>query len=163
MLRPFCLLWLFVRSWSPARLLRRAPQSDDNVLITGASSQNLQSSVSLLAKTMRTFRFLIFSGLALAMVGVVSYRTAGAVPQSSSTAKKKKTKKHSAKRDQGQKAPTPERISEIQAALAKGGYYQGDPNGKWDPDTVAALQKFQSSHGIDASGKLDAATLRNSV
>jgi len=56
--------------------------------------------------------------------------------------------------------PTPERITQIQTALSRGGYYKGDPTGKWDSDTVAALQKFQSAHNIDASGKLDAPTLQ---
>lgn len=59
-----------------------------------------------------------------------------------------------------QKAPTPDRISEIQSALARGGYYQSEPNGKWDPDTVAAMQKFQSANGIEPSGKLDAPSLQ---
>jgi Putative peptidoglycan binding domain len=57
-------------------------------------------------------------------------------------------------------APTPDRISEIQSALARGGYYKGDPNGKWDSDTVAAMQKFQSANGLDSTGKLDAPTLQ---
>lgn len=59
-----------------------------------------------------------------------------------------------------QKAPTPDRISEIQTALSHGGYYQGNPNGKWDSTTVAALQKFQSSNGIEPTGKLDAPSLQ---
>lgn len=58
------------------------------------------------------------------------------------------------------KGPTPERISQIQSALARGGYYQGDPTGKWDADTVAAVQKFQSSNNLDVTGKLDAPTLQ---
>ncbi len=67
---------------------------------------------------------------------------------------------HAAKHQPTQKAPTADRISEIQSALSKGGYYQGDPNGKWDSSTVAALEKFQSANGIDANGKLDAPTLQ---
>jgi hypothetical protein len=58
------------------------------------------------------------------------------------------------------RAPSPERITQIQTALARGGYYKGDPTGKWDADTVAAVQKFQSSNNIDATGKLDAPTLQ---
>jgi len=58
------------------------------------------------------------------------------------------------------KGPTPDRISQIQSALARGGYYQGDPTGKWDDNTVAAMQKFQSAHGIDPSGKIDATSLQ---
>jgi peptidoglycan hydrolase-like protein with peptidoglycan-binding domain len=82
---------------------------------------------------------------------------------SSATAatKKKSTKKHhGSKREPTQKAPTPERISEIQSALARGGYYQGNPNGKWDSNTVAAMQKFQSDNGLSNSGKIDAPSLQ---
>ena len=39
-------------------------------------------------------------------------------------------------------------------------FYQGDTNGKWDGNTVAALQKFQSANNLDASGKLDAGSLQ---
>jgi peptidoglycan hydrolase-like protein with peptidoglycan-binding domain len=71
-------------------------------------------------------------------------------------------KKHQAvaKRQPSQKAPTADRITEIQSALARGGYYQGDPNGRWDSSTVAAVEKFQSANGIDSNGKLDAPTLQ---
>src|SRR6266404_2584380 len=64
-------------------------------------------------------------------------------PSISSTAKKK-SKKRRSRREPTQKAPTPDRIKEIQSALARGGYYQGEPNGKWDLNTAAAMQKFQS-------------------
>jgi hypothetical protein len=59
-----------------------------------------------------------------------------------------------------QKVPTPDRITEIQSALAHNGYYQGDPNGKWDTTSIAAMQKFQSAHGIEPTGKLDAPSLQ---
>jgi Putative peptidoglycan binding domain len=58
------------------------------------------------------------------------------------------------------KGPSPDRISEIQSALARGGYYQGDSTGKWDDNTVAAMQKFQSANGIEATGKIDAPSLQ---
>jgi peptidoglycan hydrolase-like protein with peptidoglycan-binding domain len=81
---------------------------------------------------------------------------------SASTTPKKKTvsKKHHSKRESTQRAPTPARISEIQSALARDGYYQGQPNGKWDSNTVAAMQKFQSGNGLEASGKLNALSLQ---
>jgi hypothetical protein len=79
----------------------------------------------------------------------------------SSTTKKKSTKKHhSSKREPTQKAPTPERISEIQSALAHGGYYQGALNGKWDSNTISAMQKFQADNGLSTSGKIDAPSLQ---
>ena len=64
------------------------------------------------------------------------------------------------RRERGQKAPTPERISEIQQALAKDGSYAGRPTGKWDGATIEATRKFQSAHGLNPTGKLDAPTLQ---
>jgi peptidoglycan hydrolase-like protein with peptidoglycan-binding domain len=72
----------------------------------------------------------------------------------------KKSGKHSKRRERGQKAPAPERISEIQQALAKDGSFTGTPSGKWDDSTVEAMKKFQAGHGLSPSGKLDALTLQ---
>jgi peptidoglycan hydrolase-like protein with peptidoglycan-binding domain len=71
-------------------------------------------------------------------------------------------KKSSARsrRQPGQKAPTSDRVSEIQAALAKDGSFAGMPNGKWDDDTVQAMRKFQAAHGLNPTGKLDALSLQ---
>jgi peptidoglycan hydrolase-like protein with peptidoglycan-binding domain len=112
----------------------------------------------------------IIASLALACAPIVGAVVPGPSPQSStsqtatSTAPSKpvshKKKHHSSKREPSQKAPTADRISEIQSALVRGGYYQGTPNGKWDSNTVAAVQKFQSANGIEANGKLDAPTLQ---
>lgn len=63
-------------------------------------------------------------------------------------------------RERGQKAPAPDRISEIQTALAKDGSFSGNPNGKWDASTVEAMKKYQEAHGLNPSGKLDAKTLQ---
>jgi hypothetical protein len=82
-------------------------------------------------------------------------------PKSTSAKRKSTSKKHHAtKREPTQKVPTPDRITEIQSALAHNGYYQGTPSGKWDATTVAAMQKFQSANGLDPSGKLDALSLQ---
>ena len=72
----------------------------------------------------------------------------------------KKAGRHSNRRERGQKAPAPERITEIQQALAKDGSFSGSFNGKWDDSTVEAMRKFQAGHGLNPSGKLDAATLQ---
>ncbi|HTR45994.1 MAG TPA: peptidoglycan-binding domain-containing protein [Verrucomicrobiae bacterium] len=109
--------------------------------------------------------------LALAVLaGPASSARAGqsdaATSSSSTSAKPSSSKrsthkrKHSSRRQPGQKAPTTDRISEIQSALARGGYYRGDPSGKFDGNTVVALEKFQSANGLDANGKLDAPTLQ---
>ncbi|MGB2635059.1 MAG: peptidoglycan-binding domain-containing protein [Candidatus Acidiferrum sp.] len=83
-------------------------------------------------------------------------------PTSSSSAKSKHTssKRRKTKKVKGQAAPTPERISEIQDALAKKGVLAGTPSGKWDDSTVDAVKQFQTSNGLTPSGKLDALTLQ---
>ena len=69
------------------------------------------------------------------------------------------TKKVSHRKEKGQMAPTQDRISEIQQALAKDGSFAGTVNGKWDDSTVEAMKRFQSAHALNASGRLDARTL----
>jgi len=71
----------------------------------------------------------------------------------------KKSAKHS-KKVKGQAAPTPERISEIQEALAKKGAFSGAPSGQWDDATVDAMKHFQTANGLAPTGKLDALTLQ---
>src|SRR5215831_16886648 len=74
--------------------------------------------------------------------------------------KSTKKRRRSTKFVPKQKAPTADRITEIQSALARGGYYQGNPNGKWDGNSIAAMQKFQSANSLDPTGKLDAPSLQ---
>ena len=71
-----------------------------------------------------------------------------------------KSSRKSHRRERGQKVPAPDRISEIQKALAKDGSFTGTPNGKWDAATAEATKKFQESHGLNPTGKLDAKTLQ---
>ncbi|HEX4542072.1 MAG TPA: peptidoglycan-binding domain-containing protein [Candidatus Acidoferrum sp.] len=79
--------------------------------------------------------------------------------KSGSTTHRKKSSRRS-RRAPGQKAPTPDRISEIQQALAKDGSFTEKPNGKWDASTIEATRKFQEAHGLNPTGKLDAKTLQ---
>ncbi len=72
----------------------------------------------------------------------------------------KRNSRRSSRRERGQKVPTPDRISEIQQALAKDGSFSGKPNGKWDASTIEATRKFQEAHGLNPTGKLDAKTLQ---
>ena len=58
-----------------------------------------------------------------------------------------KSSKKSQRRERGQKTPTPDRISEIQQALAKDGSFTGKPNGKWDDSTMEATRKFRKRMG----------------
>jgi peptidoglycan hydrolase-like protein with peptidoglycan-binding domain len=86
----------------------------------------------------------------------------GSKPSASSASSKSRrsSKKGSRRKERGQMAPTSERITEIQQALAKDGSFTRAPNGKWDDDTVEAMRNFQTAHGLNPSGKLDALTLQ---
>ena len=72
----------------------------------------------------------------------------------------KKSRDRRGRKERGQTAPTPARISEIQQALGKDGSFSGTPSGKWDDSTVDAMKKYQSAHGLNPSGRLDALTLQ---
>jgi peptidoglycan hydrolase-like protein with peptidoglycan-binding domain len=102
----------------------------------------------------------VFSAGMAAPRAAANQATSSSASSTTSKPTTHKKKHHYTKRQPTQKAPTADRISEIQSALAREGYYQGDPNGKWDAGTVAAVQKFQSANGIDSTGKLDAPTLQ---
>lgn len=82
-----------------------------------------------------------------------------AAQSSTSSKKKKKTKKNSKPTAAGQKAPTPDRIKEIQSALSREGAYRGEPTGKWDNATIEAMKKYQGDNGITPTGKIDALTI----
>jgi peptidoglycan hydrolase-like protein with peptidoglycan-binding domain len=80
--------------------------------------------------------------------------------QSSPAKQTSKPKKKKPVRLRAQKAPTPERLREIQSALAQKGLYEGEPNGKWDARSVQAMKNFQEANGLTATGKLDAKSLQ---
>jgi hypothetical protein len=110
-------------------------------------------------------RWLIAASVVLALALAVPAQTQQAGSSTSSSSHSTQTHhrrhtRHYSKRMHLPKGPTPDRITQIQSALARGGYYQGDPSGKWDANTIAAMQKFQSTHGLDATGNLDAPTLQ---
>jgi peptidoglycan hydrolase-like protein with peptidoglycan-binding domain len=104
----------------------------------------------------------------LVLAAAVCLSASAQTPSSKSTTSKTTTtsKSHTTtkktsrkKKDKGQMAPTSERITEIQQALAKDGSYSATPSGKWDDNTVDAMKKFQTTHALNPSGKLDALTL----
>ena len=55
--------------------------------------------------------------------------------------------------------PSPERVTEIQQALAAKGYYGGSPNGVWGADSIDALKRFQKDHNLRDDGKLSSLSL----
>lgn len=55
--------------------------------------------------------------------------------------------------------PEPERLKEIQRALADKGYFKGEPSGEWNADSAAALKQFQVDRNLTADGKISALSL----
>jgi hypothetical protein len=114
---------------------------------------------------------ILFAATVPVPAGATQATKSSAVPSSSSSThksstsaagskKKKSSHRRSSRREPFQKAPTSDRISEIQTALSRGGYFEGQPNGKWDSNTIAAMQKFQSANGLNSNGKIDATSLQ---
>ncbi len=58
-----------------------------------------------------------------------------------------------------QLAPTKERYQQIQQALASKGYFAGEANGQWGPDSAEALKRFQTDQNLTPDGKLGALSL----
>jgi hypothetical protein len=58
-----------------------------------------------------------------------------------------------------QQSPTPERYQEIQQALAKKGYFQGEASGKWGTDSADALKRFQAEQNLTPDGKINSLSL----
>jgi hypothetical protein len=74
--------------------------------------------------------------------------------KSTKTARGKKTSKK-----RGQQAIDSTRAREIQTALIREHYMQGEPSGTWDGTTQAAMQKYQADHGWQAKTTPDARAL----
>jgi hypothetical protein len=49
------------------------------------------------------------------------------------------------------------RVSDVQTALAREGYYDGAVDGNLGPATRNALRRYQRDHGLHASGNIDRA------
>ena len=80
---------------------------------------------------------------------------------SSHTAAQKKRSSHGKKGStkRGQKAIDPARAREIQTALIREHYMQGQPSGTWDAATQAAMQRYQADHGWQSKTTPDARAL----
>jgi len=89
----------------------------------------------------------------------VKKSTAKSTAKKSTAKRKLPAKKRVASWRRGQQQPTPERYIQIQQALIDKQYLQGPATGKWEPDSEAALKKFQADQKLEATGKLDALSL----
>src|SRR4051812_50216314 len=52
-------------------------------------------------------------------------------------------------------------IESAQQKLKDEGFYYGELNGKKDPDTTAAIRRYQIRNGLQITGELNAETLRS--
>jgi hypothetical protein len=76
---------------------------------------------------------------------------------SAQKSKNSRGKKGSKKR--GQQAIDSVRARQIQAALIREHYMQGEPSGAWDSVTQAAMQRYQADHGWQSKTTPDARAL----
>jgi peptidoglycan hydrolase-like protein with peptidoglycan-binding domain len=108
--------------------------------------------------------FILLAALTIAGPAFAKRQTSGSATTAKAAPAKRKVATRVVRtrkpRQRAQTAPTSQRISEIQSALAAQGTFKGQPNGKWDGATAQAMRDFQSSHGLSATGKLDALTLQ---
>lgn len=70
-------------------------------------------------------------------------------------------RRHRSRRVRGQQAIEPERVTQIQQALIREHYLNGEANGKWDATTIAAMQKYQADHGWQTKLTPDSRALKN--
>jgi peptidoglycan hydrolase-like protein with peptidoglycan-binding domain len=78
---------------------------------------------------------------------------------STSKTASKTTKRTPPPRVVKQQQPTPERYKEIQQALADRGYFKGQPDGTWGPESVDALKRFQREQNLVEDGKIGSLSL----
>ena len=53
---------------------------------------------------------------------------------------------------------SPTLVSQVQTKLRQDGFYAGNIDGVWGPQTRSALQNFQAAHALRATGELDQPT-----
>ena len=104
-------------------------------------------------------------GLFVPAASATSSQKKSAETASSSTSKSSTHKKHSKKakskisKTHGQKAIESERAEAIQEALIREHYMGGEPSGKWDDATQAALRRYQADQGWQSKSVPDSRAL----
>ena len=109
--------------------------------------------------TKLNFRRILTVSLAVTVLSVLSVATAKAatrttgqqVSKSSRSGKvhrsKSKSRRHGSWKKRGQKDIDAKRATDIQEALIREKYLDGEPNGKWDDRTKKAMQRYQQDNG----------------
>ncbi len=55
---------------------------------------------------------------------------------------------------------TPDTVAQLQSRLQRMGFYHGNIDGQWGPETSDALADFQHAHGLQTTGNLNLPTIR---
>ena len=87
-------------------------------------------------------------------------QSATASTHSTSTHKTSGKKGRKAPKKRGQQAIDSERVTQIQQALIREHYMNGDASGNWDSTTQAAMQKYQSDQGWQTKVMPDSRALK---
>jgi hypothetical protein len=112
-------------------------------------ARDLNSAGAISTKLLRLFGVILL--LWLPSVGQTSPQ--GQQSQQTSKTKSRKTSHRKSKRSRvaswrrGQQKVDPQRAREIQEALVREHYLKGEPSGRWDEATQAAMQRYQAANG----------------
>jgi hypothetical protein len=85
--------------------------------------------------------------------------TANSTSSQKATSHKKSSKSKKSAKKHGQQVIQPERAREIQEALIREHYLDGEPSGKWDGSTQAAMQRYQADQGWQSKTTPDSRAL----
>lgn len=80
-------------------------------------------------------------------------------PKSASAAATKSKSKRPVTVVRHPQQPSPDRIKEIQQALASKGYFKTEPDGNWGPSSIDALKRFQHDQNLQEDGKIGSLSL----
>jgi peptidoglycan hydrolase-like protein with peptidoglycan-binding domain len=96
-------------------------------------------------------------------VPAVADAKTGSVAKPASTVARRRSSKPAktavASRKYTPQQPTPERLKEIQQALADRGYFSGSVDGTWGPASIEALKRFQREQSLTDDGKIGSLSL----
>ena len=99
-----------------------------------------------MSQRLRLIAILLSLALLLPALAQAKTQKSGKSRSSHSSAKRSK-RAAKAKKPRGQQAMNSERVREIQAALIRERYMDGQPNGVWDVRSKSAMQRFQADQG----------------
>jgi peptidoglycan hydrolase-like protein with peptidoglycan-binding domain len=97
-----------------------------------------------------------------AAILLLSASLSAQAPTSHTAAKTHKASHHAGKKSRkprGQQAIDGERARQIQAALIREHYMSGEPSGKWDDSTQAAMRRYQADQGWQSKSIPDSRAL----